>query len=72
LITEKIVTINDKIPFLGDIPVIGFLFRNKGSQSEKRNLLIFVTARLVDPAGKPIRTQKADDTTPGIPVAANR
>jgi general secretion pathway protein D len=72
LITEKIVTINDKIPFLGDIPLIGFLFRNKGTQSEKRNLLIFVTARLVDPAGKPIRTQKADDTTPGIPVAASR
>lgn len=64
LITEKIVTINDKIPFLGDIPFIGALFRNKGNESQKRNLLIFVTARLVDPAGKPIRTQKVDDQAP--------
>ena len=60
LITEKIIAVNDKIPFLGDLPLIGFLFRNKGQQSQKRNLLIFVTARLVDPAGKPIRS-----TTPG-------
>ena len=53
-----------KIPFLGDIPFIGALFRNKGNESQKRNLLIFVTARLVDPAGKPIRTQKVDDQAP--------
>ncbi len=60
LITEKVISVNDKIPILGDLPLIGFLFRNKGEQSQKRNLLIFVTARLVDPAGKPIRT-----ATPG-------
>jgi type II secretory pathway component GspD/PulD (secretin) len=35
------------------------LFRSEGQSSEKRNLLIFVTARLVDPAGKPIH--KADE-----------
>lgn len=68
LITEKVVTINDKIPFLGDLPIIGALFRNRASESQKRNLLIFVTARLVDPAGKPIRTQKIDESTP---IAAN-
>jgi general secretion pathway protein D len=70
LITEKIVTINDKIPFLGDIPFIGALFRNRGSESQKRNLLIFVTARLVDPAGKPIRTQKSEDTAAAVAAAA--
>jgi general secretion pathway protein D len=71
LITEKVVTINDKVPFLGDIPLIGFLFRNKGTESVKKNLMIFVTARLVDPAGKPIRTQKAEDQTPvGVQPAA--
>ncbi|MFO7534473.1 MAG: hypothetical protein R6X19_02100 [Kiritimatiellia bacterium] len=71
LITEKVVTINDKIPFLGDLPIIGALFRNRGSESQKRNLLIFVTARLVDPAGKPIRTQKMDESAP-TPVVAHR
>ncbi len=54
LMRESMVTIDDKIPILGDIPVLGRLFRSKGEKSEKQNLLIFVTARLVDPAGKPI------------------
>ena len=58
MITERRTTIDDKIPFLGDIPIIGRLFRSKMEDSEKRNLLIFVTARLVDPAGRPVRRGK--------------
>ncbi|MFH0909211.1 MAG: hypothetical protein V1929_10650 [bacterium] len=54
LIREELIRVKDKIPILGDIPVIGRLFRTEGQSSQKRNLLIFVTARLVDPAGKPI------------------
>ena len=45
----------DKIPILGDIPILGRLFRYKYEQSEKRNLLIFVSARLVDPAGREVK-----------------
>jgi general secretion pathway protein D len=59
LIREELTTINDKIPFLGDIPLLGALFRSKGQDSKKMNLLIFVTARLVDPAGKPIHKAEA-------------
>jgi len=59
LIREELVTVKDKIPFLGDIPVIGRLFRSEGQKSKKSNLLIFVTARLVDPAGKPIHRAEA-------------
>lgn len=58
LIREEMVTMEDKVPILGDIPLLGALFRSKGERSQKQNLLIFVTARLVDPAGKPIH--KAD------------
>jgi len=58
LMREQLVTMNDKIPILGDIPLLGRLFSSKGEYSQKMNLLIFVTARLVDPAGKPIH--KAD------------
>ncbi len=54
LIREELVKVKDKIPFLGDIPLIGRLFRSEGEYSRKKNLLIFVTARLVDPSGKPI------------------
>jgi general secretion pathway protein D len=56
LITEARTTIEDKIPLLGDIPYIGRLFRSRAEQSDKRNLLVFVTARLVDPAGRSVRT----------------
>ncbi len=55
MITEKHAEVNDKIPILGDIPLIGRLFQSNYEASEKRNLLIFVTARLVDPAGRPIK-----------------
>ena len=44
-------TVNDKIPILGDIPVIGRLFQSKYSNTSKNNLLIFVTGRLVKPDG---------------------
>jgi len=56
LITEDRKTMEDKIPFLGDLPFLGRLFRSRSEQSIKRNLLVFVTARLVDPAGRVVRT----------------
>ncbi len=65
LMRERLITIQDKIPILGDIPLLGRLFRTEGSRSRKENLLIFVTARLVDPAGKPIHRADAM-TMPGM------
>ncbi len=62
LITEELTKVNDKIPLLGDIPVLGMLFRSKSEKSVKKNLLIFVTAKLVDPAGRLIRQPEADAT----------
>ena len=56
LIREELTTIKDKVPILGDIPLLGWLFRSEGEYSQKKNLLIFVTARLVDPAGRPIHS----------------
>jgi general secretion pathway protein D len=59
LINEEIQKIDDKVPFLGDIPGAGRLFRSKVSQRVKRNLLIFVTARIVDPSGRPVHSESA-------------
>jgi general secretion pathway protein D len=42
---------NDKVPVLGNVPVLGRLFRSSGESAQKRNLLIFVTANLVNPGG---------------------
>ncbi|MBK1876316.1 hypothetical protein [Pelagicoccus mobilis] len=52
---EDVVSVSDKVPFLGDIPFMGRLFRSEGESSAKRNLLIFVTANLVSPGGSPKR-----------------
>jgi general secretion pathway protein D len=54
LLREDLKTLNDKVPFLGDIPWVGRLFQSKSVSRSKRNLLIFVTARLIDPAGNSI------------------
>lgn len=55
LTREEAVSVSDKVPFLGDIPLLGRLFRSEGESSQKRNLLIFVTANLVNPGGVPAR-----------------
>jgi len=51
LTREEVRTVNDKVPVLGDIPLLGRLFRSKGESAQKRNLLIFVTANLLSPGG---------------------
>ena len=51
LTRDEVRSINDKVPFLGDIPGLGRLFRSEGETRQKRNLLIFVTANLVSPGG---------------------
>ncbi|MEZ5278206.1 MAG: type II secretory pathway, component PulD [Opitutaceae bacterium] len=53
LTREETKSINDKIPLLGDLPMLGRLFRSEGESTTKRNLLIFVTANLVSPGGSP-------------------
>lgn len=57
LIRENIQKVDDKVPFLGDLPIVGRLFRSKSTSRAKENLLIFVTARLIDPAGNPIHKE---------------
>jgi type II secretory pathway component GspD/PulD (secretin)/tetratricopeptide (TPR) repeat protein len=55
LVREDIQKIQDKVPILGDIPLAGRLFRSNVDQKIKRNLIIFVTARLMDAEGRPVR-----------------
>jgi len=39
-------TVN-KIPLLGDIPIVGFLFKNELNQNDRNELLIFITPRIM-------------------------
>jgi general secretion pathway protein D len=41
-----------KVPVLGDLPLVGGLFRQREESSTRKNLLIFITARLLAPRGQ--------------------
>jgi general secretion pathway protein D len=47
LIREKHDDVDSKIPFFGDIPVLKYLFSNKGESSEKINLVIILTPYII-------------------------
>ncbi len=54
LIREDVQKVQDKVPLLGDIPLAGRLFRSNVDQNIKKNLIIFVTARLINAQGQPL------------------
>ena len=56
LITGSTVKTKDKVPVLGDLPLLGRLFRSESSSNTKKNLLIFVTPTIIDPAGNRLHT----------------
>jgi len=41
-----------KVPLLGDIPLLGALFRHRTEKNIKKNLLIFVSAKIITPEGR--------------------
>jgi len=44
----------NKIPVLGDVPVVGNLFKNKTKESTKREMLVFITPKVITDRG-PVR-----------------
>jgi general secretion pathway protein D len=69
LMREDVQKVQDKVPILGDIPLAGRLFRSNVDQHIKKNLIMFVTASLLDPAGQPvIETIEDDELVPGPDV----
>ncbi len=51
LIISEITKNKDKVPILGDLPLVGKLFRSESSVNNRKNLVIFVTPTIIDPAG---------------------
>jgi len=69
LIREDVQSVHDKVPFLGDLPLIGRLFQSKSEDHFKRNLMIFVTARLIGPDGQPLSApeEPGEALAPAVP-----
>ena len=59
----RIVRYEDKVPVLGDLPLVGRLFRSEGESSSRRALMIFAKVNIVDPSGRDIRGGEADVAT---------
>jgi general secretion pathway protein D len=60
LMREDVQKTEDRTPIIGDIPIVGRLFRTNVDQHIKRNLVIFVTAHLVTPAGTPFNSTEEE------------
>ena len=52
LMREDVQSVEDKVPILGDLPFIGRLFQTKAQNHIKSNLIIFVTAEIIDATGR--------------------
>jgi general secretion pathway protein D len=61
LISSTVQNTKDKVPMLGDLPLVGRLFQSQSKTTSKKNLMIFVTATIVDPAGNRVHS---DDELP--------
>jgi general secretion pathway protein D len=61
LTREEVKTVDDKVPVLGSIPLIGAAFRSSGKTIQKKSMMVFVTANLVSPGGATLRS-----THPGM------
>ena len=59
MVTETLRQYKDKVPFLGDLPLIGRFFRAEGSYNEKKHLLIFVKTNIITPTGELYRDRVA-------------
>ncbi len=54
----KKIRYEDKIPVLGDLPLVGRFFRSEGEENTRKVLLYFAKVDVVDPAGRDVRTGK--------------
>ncbi|QQL43951.1 Amuc_1098 family type IV pilus outer membrane protein [Sulfuriroseicoccus oceanibius] len=68
LLNSQVETVNDSVPFFGDIPVFGRFFKTRAEKTTKQALLIFVEVNVLDPSGRPLRDYAADSAVgaPGV------
>lgn len=67
LMREDVQIVEDKVPILGDIPILGRLFQSEAENRIKSNLIIFVTAEIIDATGRRLRGGESSDIPTGTP-----
>jgi len=72
LIENKISRKVSKVPLLGDIPILGVLFRNTRYTNQETELMVMVTPKIVRPLNKeeipalPTEMMKPEETSPSL------
>ena len=54
IFTMEETSLENKVPFLGDVPVVGNLFKNRRRESTKNEVLVFITPKVISDRG-PVR-----------------
>ena len=65
MIQDEVQKVEDKVPVFGDLPLIGRLFRSNAESHVRKNLMVFVTADVIDPFGKPMRKRDTGTSAGG-------
>lgn len=55
LMTESVKNVEDKVPVLGALPVVGRMFSSKSRESVSTAVIFLVNIELIDPTGRPYR-----------------
>jgi general secretion pathway protein D len=73
LVSERVVMTKNSVPGLGDLPLVGRLFRSESKNAQKRKLLVFITPTIIDPAGNRVHSADEQPSSPnGIPARPPR
>ncbi len=63
LLDNNMLTNVDKIPILGDIPILGFFFRSESTRQDRTELLVLVTPHILDTDNLPVQALPTGDPT---------
>ena len=72
LMTDSISNTKDKVPMLGDLPLLGRFFRSESSLKTKKNLMIFVTPTIVNPDGTRYHADEEMPFAANLPVVVQK
>ena len=57
---EQAIEVNDKVPIIGDIPIIGRFWKSNVTSVDRKNVIFFVNVRVINPAGQPVNQLHAE------------
>ncbi len=60
VIQDRRVKVEDKVPVIGDIPLVGRFWKSKVELTDRKSFIVFVSVRVLDPSGQPVNALTPD------------